>query len=223
MNIFVSILYAFLPSRYRKILTTHAIPSEGALFGGILETFAGLALLLHRYQLFITQRLAAIPLTAMARAAEKGGETALMGIGDILMVEYLIHFTTLLLLFITVEGIVRVFSAFGSGECLPSFPLYALALLHTRTEAHGRELKLGKRVPDEVYLTSSGESLQIASCRPKSWNHLTTISYVGEHYELVRTHRAGTPRQFMYILRKKSPSAVIRQFLEYDPEDVLHS
>jgi len=139
------------------------------------------------------------------------------------LIEYLIQFTTLALVFLTFEGFVRGFAAVGGGETLPSFPLYALALLHTKVEADGRELRLGKRIPDEVHLTSSGESLQIASCRPKPWSQLTTVSYRGECFTLIRTHEATAPRPFLYFLQKKEVCGVIRDLYQYDPDEVLQA
>jgi hypothetical protein len=70
-------------------------------------------------------------------------------------------------------------------------------------KARSREVRLGKRIRDEVQVTPNGESLQIASCRPKSWTQLTTISYEGEFYELVTTKAGPEPLQFVYFLRKK--------------------
>ena len=144
-----------------------------------------------------------------------------MGLGSILMLEYVFQFSTLVLLFLTVEGAVRAIAAIGSGEVLPTLPLQVLAFLQTKLEAHGAEVRMGKRVRDEAQVTSDGESLQVASCRPKSWNRLTTISYEGELYELVATKEGAAPRRFAYVLRKKPVSAVIRGLYSYDPDEAL--
>ena len=223
MSTLVSTFYAFLPRRYRQLLTPHSVPPEGALLGGIFEALICLGFLIHHYHSFTTARLAAIPLSVMMEARKQGGETAIMGLGSILTVEYLLQFTSLVLVFFTVEGVIRAVAALGGGETLPSLPLSALAILHTRLEAYGRELHFGKQIPDEIDLTSSGESLRIASCRPKPWNQLTTVSYRGEFFELIRAHEGSTPRPFMYFLRKKPISGVIRKLYAYDPEEVLQS
>jgi hypothetical protein len=144
-----------------------------------------------------------------------------MGLGHILLIEYLLQFTTIMLVFLTLEGAVRAFAAFGGGETLPSLPLYALALLHARIEAYGRELQLGKRIPDEAYLTSSGETLQIASCRPKPWSQLTTVTYQGECFELIQAYQGSAPRPFLYFLRKNPVSGVIRKLYVYDPDEAV--
>jgi hypothetical protein len=223
MNTLISTLYAFLPQRYRDVFTPYGVPPVGALLGGILEALICGCFLMTRYYAFMDARLAAIPLSVMVEAGKQGGETAIMGLGHVLLIEYLIQFTTLALVFLTFEGFVRVFAAIGGGETLPSLPLYALALLHTRLEADGRELRLGKRIPDEAHLTSSGESLQIASCRPKPWTQLTTVVYRGECFELIRTHKGTPPRPFMHLLRKKPVCGVIRNLYIYDPDEVAQS
>jgi hypothetical protein len=98
-----------------------------------------------------------------------------------------------------------------------------MALVHAGLEQEGRELRLGKRISDEACLTSTGESLQIASCRPKPWDERTTVSYQGELYELVRTNQGTAPRPFLYFLRKRPPCGVIRKLHHYDPDEELQS
>lgn len=41
--------------------------------------------------------MASIPESVLSKAAEKGGESAIMGLGSIFMLEYLIHVTTILM------------------------------------------------------------------------------------------------------------------------------
>jgi hypothetical protein len=94
--------------------------------------------------------------------------------------------------------------------------------LQGKLEAQGREVRLGKRIRDEVQLTPNGDSLQIASCRPKSWTQLTTISYEDQFYELITTKAGPAPRQFVYILRKKPLSGVIRGLYLYHPDEAVN-
>jgi hypothetical protein len=157
----------------------------------------------------------------MTQAAEKGGESAVMGFGSILMVEYVFQVTTLVLLFLMVEGAIRAIAAIGSGEVLPSLPLQMLSFLQGKLEAHGHEARMGKRVRDNALITADGESLQIASCRPKAWTRLTTISYEGVLYELIEEKAGEAPRRFAYVLRKKPVSALIRGIHSYDPDEAL--
>ena len=116
MNITVAALLAFLPKRYRESFVPYDVPSSGALLGRILEMLAGLGLLIHGYQSFTTERLAALPASVLMKAGEKGGESAIMGFGSILLLEYVFQLTTLVLLFLTLEGMVRAIAAIASGE-----------------------------------------------------------------------------------------------------------
>jgi hypothetical protein len=221
MNIFVATILAFLPKRYREWFVPYAVPASGAALGGTLETLTSVGLLIRGYQSFAAEKLATLPASVMLGGVEKSGESAVMGLGSILLLEYVLQLTTLVLLFLTIEGLVRALAAIGSGEALPSFPLQALAFLQGKLEAQGREARLGQRVRDEVQWTPDGEFLQIGSCRPKSWNQLTTISYEDDLYELATTKGGHAPHQFVYILRKKPASAVIRGLCPYDPDEVI--
>jgi hypothetical protein len=144
-----------------------------------------------------------------------------MGFGGILMVEYVFQFTTLVLLFLMVEGAIRAIAAIGSGEILPSLPLQMLSFLQGKLEVRGHEARMGKRVRDNALITADGESLQISSCRPKAWTQLTTISYEGVLYEVIEEKAGEAPRRFAYVLRKKPVSAVIRGIHSYDPDEAL--
>lgn len=220
MKLLLSALISFLPIRYREKFGVLHLPPGSAVLSGILEILVCVGLLIHRYFVFMNARLAALPLKAMLKAAERLGETLIMAFGNVFMVEYILQFTTLFLIFLTLEGAVRVFAALGNGEVLPSLPLQLLALLHAQLKAGGREIRLGRRIRDEVELTG-GQSLRIASCRPKAWNHLVTISFNGELYEVAREVKGPAPRPFVYILKKKSLSGVVRGLHLYDPDEVL--
>jgi hypothetical protein len=86
---------------------------------------------------------------------------------------------------------------------------------------NNKESRMGARLRDEAVIDPTGQSLRIASCHPKEWNHLTTISHDGQLYELVTEQKATAPRPFVYQLRKKSPTAVIRGIYAYDPDEAL--
>jgi hypothetical protein len=221
MNPFLATLLAFLPKRYRGNLTPYEIPVEGAVWGGTLEALFSLGLLIYRYFAFMNERMALVPETALEKAGHIGGESLIMALGPIFLLEYFLHLSTIVLTFFMLEGLVRLAASVISGEVLPSLPLYLTALLHTHLDAHHYEKSQGERIRDHVQLIPADGSLQISSCRPKSWNQLTTISHEGELYELVSAQHAPAPRPFVYVLRKKPPTAVIRGIHPYDPDEVL--
>jgi len=221
MNIFASTLLSLFPKRYRALFTPFAVPCEGALMSGVLQFIFGLAFLIRGYFAYVNARLAQLPTEALLKAGEKNGESAIMLVGPLVVLEYVLHFTTILLLFMVIEGVVRVIAAVGAKETLPDLPLFLLAKLHTKLDAESHERSLGTRLRDEVQIDPTGESLQIKSCRPKEWNHLTTISHEGQFYELVSQQKAPAPRRFAYALRKKPPTAVIRGIYAYDPNEAI--
>jgi len=64
--------------------------------------------------------------------------------------------------------------------------------------------------------------LRIASCRPKpTWDHLMTVEYEDEFYE-VGTEKMGTPpRPYVYLLRKLPQGKAIRSLHHYHPDEAL--
>lgn len=223
MNILTAALLSLLPKRYRAHFTAYAIPCEGALVSGIFQTVVSLGLLFRGYYAYINARLAQLPTEALLKAGEKNGESAIMLVGPLLVLEYILHFTTIVLLFMVIEGAVRAIAAVGARETLPDLPLFLLAELHTKMDAESHERSLGARLRDEVQSDPTGERLQIASCRAKQWNQLTTVSHDGQFYELITEQKASAPRPFVYLLRKKPPTAVIRGIYAYDPDEALQT
>jgi hypothetical protein len=186
------------------------------VWSGLLEALINIGLLV-RYYAYMNWRMTSLPAEVFTRAGEKGGESAIMGLGSIFMLEYLIHISTILFIFFTLEGFVR---AIGADEVLPSFPLQLLAFLHAKLDAQSHERRLEARIRDEVRPLAAN-SLQIASCRPKPWTQLTTISHEGVLYELADEDKGPAPRPFVYILRKKRTTAVIRGIHDYTPDEAL--
>jgi len=221
MNIVAATFLSFLPRRYRDYVTAFEIPPSGAILCGILQSSLSLYLLIHNYYAFVRERMAAIPEVVLDKAGQRGGESAIMGLGSIFMLEYLIHITTIVLVFFMLEGLVRIAAAIVTGEIVPTLPLKVAAVLQSHFEAEQKERALGERVRDEVQLIEGSESVRIASCRPKPWSQLTTISHEGALFELASEQKAGAPRPYIYVLRRKPPMAVIRGIYPYDPEEVL--
>jgi len=223
MNIFVAVLLAFLPKHFRQSFTHFEVPVAGSILGGLLELFGALGLLIRDYSNYMNARLAAIPVDLVSQAAEKRGESAIMSLGGFVLIDYLFRLTTILLVYFTIEGAVRVIAAIAGRETVPTLPLKLLEYVGLQLSAQQKELKMGARLRDEVLVDPTGQSLQIASCRPKQWNQLTTVSYDGQFYELSSEEQAAAPRPFVYLLRKKPATAVIRGIYAYDPDEALQS
>ena len=221
MNIFSAVVLSFLPKRFRNAFTPFEVPSSGSIVSGFLELAVAFGLLIHSYDTFMNERLAATSLLLMERAAEKGGESAVASIGGFALIDFLFRITTIVLAFFVLEGLVRVIAAVAGRETVPTLPLKIVEYFQGQLSAQHKELSMGARICDEVILDPTGQALRIASCRPKQWTKLTTVSHEGQFYELVTEIKAGAPRPFVYQLRKKPATAVIRGICVYDPDEAL--
>lgn len=221
MNILSATLLSFLPKRYRDNFTEFEVLPSGAILSGILQSAFSFYLLIHNYYAFVGERMAAIPEIVLDKAGQRGGESAIMGLGSIFMLEYLIHITTILLVFFMLEGLVRMAAAIVTREIVPTLPLKVAAVVQSHFEAKEKERALGERIRDEVQIVDGSDSIRIASCRPKPWTRLTTISHEGTLFELASEQKTAAPRPYIYVLRRKPPTAVIRGIYPYDPDEVL--
>lgn len=85
------------------------------------------------------------------------------------------------------------------------------------------EETMGPRVPDIVERLSAPDcQLRIASCRPKpTWDHLMTVEYEDEYFEVVTEKLGAAPRPYVYLLRKLPQGKAIRTLHHYRPDEPL--
>ena len=212
---------SLFPEAWRKSYFARVVVNlnAGVLITGIAQMLVCLALLGWRYPAFVRSQIYGmgdVPL----KAAEHGGEAAIMGLGPLMLVAYLIQPLSILLLYFMVEGVLRGVSVVVSHEPLPTLPLFLASLADARARAYRREQQLGPRVVDTVQVEGTADLL-IASCRPKPWTRLTTIRYQDELYELAKTNQGAKPRQFLYLLRKIPASKLVRGVHDYAPDEAL--
>ena len=195
-----------------------------ALISGILQFAVFATLIALRYPAFVKSTMSSDAMErAQLAAMGKGGETAVMGFGVILLAAYLVSPVTILLEYFLAEGFVRALAALVTGEVVPTLPLVGAAWALGRTQAAAAEKALGPRVKD---LVQSGDGtlyhLLIATCRPKQgWDHLMTVSYQEKLYEVTRQEDGLPPRRFLYHLRRKPEGKVVRGLYHYDPAEVF--
>ncbi len=218
----IGVVLSLLPDRYRSRLPWGMVSPSAAIASGVLQMLGVFGLLIYRYVLFFNEQMGAIPTNTVVAATEQGGDTAVRGLGLILLLAYLLRPLTLLLIYFVIEGLVRVAAAIISSEIVPTLPLQLIALAHARIAKAKHEHDLGPLVEDLVSPGAGDFALCIASCRPKAWTHLSTISYQDRLYELVREDHAQPPRPWLYILRKRPESKVIRGAIHhYRPDELL--
>jgi hypothetical protein len=159
----------------------------------------------------------------MLKAAELGGETAVMGSGTFVLAAYMIQPVTILLVYLILEGLVRFLAASITGETVPNVVLAIVSMIHSRVAGTASELAMGARVADQVEsLNADDLKLRISSCRQKpQWDQRVTIFYNDQLYELAGTETGNAPRRFVYLLRLKPASKIVRGTYHYSPTEVL--
>jgi hypothetical protein len=216
----VSVLVALLPDRYRRQSAWRFVSTAGAVTSGALELTIFLVVLLYRYVMFANNRVFGGNPNVMLAAAERGGNTAIMGTGLFTLAEYMLQPLTVLFAYFVIEGLARLSAAVASGEIVPSLPFQLIAWAHGAMEKKQRERELGPLVEDLVQPGHGEFALVIASCRPKTWTNMTTISYEDKLYELVKEESAQPPRRWVYVLRKRPESKIVRgEIYTYRPDE----
>jgi len=223
-SFFAGLVGTFLPAGLRPAWLRDHLEDlrTPAILTGLVQMAACLVTLFLRYMPFVHSQFAAVNERAMSGAAEKSGETAVMGLGVVVLVAYILQPISLALFYFALEGAVRAIAAFIHNEPIGTLPLYLLLLLGRKAQKEAREYQLGPRVVDKVLPAPDGETgydLVIASCRGKDWNPSLTIVYQEQLYELARSFEGDGPRKFVYLLRKAPRSKLVRGLHHYDPEE----
>lgn len=216
----------YLPDSWRRKLNLLDLGDlrTAALISGILQVAFCAAVIVLRYRAFVQSVMATEGMErAQLGAAAKGGETAVMGFGIVLLAAYLVSPLTIVLEYFLAEGVVRALAALVTGEVVPTLPLVGAAWALGRSQAAAAEKALGPRIVDLVH-TGDGSlyHLLIASCRPKTaWDRLMTVSYQEKLYEVTHHEEGPPPRRFLYHLRLKPEGKVVRGLHHYDPAEAL--
>jgi hypothetical protein len=143
------------------------------------------------------------------------------GLGPVASLEYFFSWQGLLLAFFFVDGAIRLLAALA-GQSLGTIPLYVVAWLD-----EWRQRRAGKKgelplVPDLVE-PADGDRLRISSCRTrKNWDKWMTVMVEEKLYEIADAEIGTTPRPYVYLLRPKPESTVIRGLHRYHPDEVFH-
>jgi hypothetical protein len=223
----LSIFASLFPARYRQRWFHDADldVKRGAILSGWAELVAAGFTLWLRYPAFYQAQTEAA--YALMRARMHGYHDSIaegvagFGIGPMITFQYLFKPLNLLLVYLCIEGALRLLPAMVTSEVVPSLPLQLVAWLHGLGAARAREAALGERVPDEVLEIEGQHTLAIRSCRPKQWDHLITIRYKEQLFELGEEKHGEPPRRFVYLLRPAPLHKVVRGLHDYDPEEVM--
>ncbi len=148
--------------------------------------------------------------------------THLAVIGPLAFVEYLFYPKSWPLAFFFFDGTIRWLSSL-SGQAVGSLALYPAAWIHGWLERRAERRRLGPMVPDTIERGDGTRyELRISSCRPKgNWDKWMTVMYEEKLYEIAAAELGQPPRPYLYLLRTKPESKVIRGLHRYDPNEVF--
>ncbi|MBZ5568210.1 MAG: hypothetical protein LAN64_10220 [Acidobacteriia bacterium] len=220
----LSILVSLLPRRYRgyELGDGNLDVRRGAIFSSSLQFVLCCAALWARYPAFLRARLAE---AAAVTGATAGSDRVVAGLTDFsagafAVFQYMFSPITLLILYFALEGAVRIFAVVASDEVLPTLPLQLVAWALEVGKVEYQEHELGPRLADVVEPGLPGKyDLKVLSCRPKEWNHLVTIRFNDQMYEVQSEQTGLPPWRFVYLLRLKPESKIVRSLQDYDPEE----
>lgn len=219
MLIVIDSFLSLLPREWRGRRQYDVEMQTGAVITGVLQIVLFLGVGILGYKPFVDSMMDAQMHAAGLKAMEKGGQTAVGGMGILMLMSYMVMPKTLLCVYFIVEGVARVTASIASREALPTMPLWLAAKAISGGKSYRRTLALPPLVQDKV--KRSGEELHIASCRPKAWSPSNTISFEEKFYELAASRAGDAARPHVYVLRPKPEGKIARGMYHYTPDEVL--
>jgi hypothetical protein len=203
MNFLLAILLSFLPPYYRRFFAneSQAHIIRAAIVTAFLELVFACILYAQGFVDYIHHAV----------------------IGPAAFLEYFFSWQGLIFAFFFIDGTIRLLAAIA-GQAIGATPIYVAAWLHAYW--HRRSLKKAAcpLVPDIVEKADAKcSALRIRSCRPRrNWDKWMTVMYEEGLYEIAGTELGSAPRPYVYLLRPKPDSKVIRGLHRYSPEEVFH-
>jgi len=143
-------------------------------------------------------------------------ETGQAIIALIVVLDFLIHPVSLLVLYLAIEGFIRFAGALITGQIVPNM----LVSLYFKTADSVTRSSARRRSPlptADIAERLEGGRIRISSASQKTgWNSSITVGIGGQWFEVESEERGAPPRAFVYILRPASPGKVLRGYQEYD-------
>lgn len=221
VSLIAQLAASLLPRRYRG---TIAVTAVAATITGLAQFVICLGMFIHRYLHFASGQIFG-GIEVARKAGEVGGETAIMGSGLFVLAAYMLQPLTMLLVYLILEGALRLLAANTTGEVVPNLALAGLSWIHAKMSNTAAEMALGVRVADEVEPVQSEDvKLRVRSCRQKpDWDQRITIFYNEQLYEIAGTEKGTAPRRYVYLLRPKPANKIVRGTYHYSPNEALPS
>ena len=202
MDFLYALLLSLLPPFYRRTLERHAgsYLVRGALVTALFE----------------------IVLSSILYAKGFIEYTAAAYIPQAAVLEYFFTWKGLCFSFFFVDGAVRLLATVAR-QALGLFPLYLVAWTHAALSRYNARKKQPALIADLVEGPTDSGELKISSCRPrKNWDKWMTVMHEEKLYEIAGAELADSQRPYVYLLRPKPESKVIRGLHRYHPDEVFH-
>jgi len=202
MDFLLALLLSLLPPRYR-----HSVSHKAGGFVLPAAQTTAFAEIVIASVLYAKGFVDYIPNTWISPAA---------------FLEYLFTWQGFCLAFFFLDGVVRLLGALA-GQAIGVIPLYLLAWIHGVFEQRSMRKHECPLVADRIERAdASTQELRIATCRPrKNWDKWMTVMYEEKLYEIAGAELAAPPRPYIYVLRPKPDSKVVRGLHRYHPDEVF--
>jgi hypothetical protein len=219
----LSVLMTFVPPRYR---TAQHLRGP-TMVSAIIEVLLGVFGLVIRLFYFVADHMGdnqpGLPRGAAELITLKYGDAGTMLTAPFALVDFWLRPLNILLVYLLIEGTVRLLSALVGEQSFGTVPLYTVSSIHRLIDRLKYKQRLGPLVPDEVAGGHFGQGydLRVRSCRPKlNWNPYMTIEYQGQFYQMFKEELTDGTREFSYYLRKNPVGRVVVVIDHYDPQTV---
>src|SRR5579862_3681311 len=126
LSFLLQVFSSLLPRRYRGRVGASV---ASAVVSGLTQFLVCLGLFIYRFLYFANGQVFGGS-RVMLKAAELGGETAVMGSGTFELAAYMIQPVTILLVYLILEGLVRFLAASITGETVPNVVLAIVSMIH---------------------------------------------------------------------------------------------
>jgi hypothetical protein len=211
-SIFRDFLLSFCPTKVRQAWRPNSQLTvlRAAMWSGAAQFLIATLVLTEQFTHYFTARS-----QQMAPHMADVNSTGNAFITVLVVLEYLLHPLSLLLLYTALEGAVRAIGSLVTAEVVPSLFVFLFFKLSASTSRSISRQRMGPPVADAVERLP-GDRIRISSALPKDgWNSSVTIGCDGQWFEVEREEPAQPPRPYVYVLRPAPPGKILRGYQEY--------
>jgi multisubunit Na+/H+ antiporter MnhF subunit len=205
-------LLSFCPAKVRQARrpTSQLTVLRAAMWSGAAQFLITTLVIVAQFKHYFIAR-------SQQMAPHMGGvnSTGEAVITVLVVLEFLFHPLSFLLLYVVLEGVVRFIGSIVTAEIVPSLFVFVFFKISDTALQSIRRRRIGPPVADTLERLTDGR-IRISSAEPKSgWNSSITLGIDGQWFEVEREEHAQPPRPYVYILRPAPPGKILRGYQEY--------